>query len=377
MRAQYMFNDYDLDCVSKSISPMIVFDNPEIVYVPKIEHGFTDINYKEVCDTSFIIRLETTDECIIGKVSKISLFNDTIYVLDKNQSLFMFNPEGKFISKIGNKGQGPGEYVEPTDYFVDNKIYIWDNWQNKISIYNKNGKFLFDKIVPFMSFQIGKIDSDTFIFRAYNNYNLHIPQLDDYCIWTTDTSFNIQKSGLFYPYDSKNFVFDDNGMDFLDNYVTIYEKFSDSLFFVTNSSKLQCRYVLHFDGKRYLDELKHKNHKEAIKFYNTNNDCIQIMHCTFNDKYVVIQLFEGRSNIKTILYSSKSKKTIQFDAVSFNNEGGMFFMAQNSKFYNNYLVTCSDANYLTHQTQLSKYVGGDFSDIKEDDNPILIFYKLK
>ena len=364
----------DLENASAAVTSMTVTDSSEVVYLPEIdEEHFVD--YKEITDTVFVVRLETSDSCLIGKTSKISLHNDTIYILDKNQSLFMFSPDGRFLCKIGNKGQGPGEYVEPTDYFVDDKIYIWDNWQNKISVYNKNGKFIFDKIVPFLSFQIGKLNPNTFIFRAFNNYNLHIPQLDDYCVWTTDTNFNILKSGMYYKNESGIFPFDDNGMRKIDqNYYSVYEQYSDSMFLITPDCKLICRFILKYNGNRYLDKITNKT--EFREYFN-KNDYLLVKNCIFNKYYLLAQLFQHNKGFGTMYYSSLTKKVFQISTITFGDKDCLCPNLETCTFYNNYFVHIEEPSFIAHQKTISKYVGGDFSDIKEDDNPILIFYKLK
>lgn len=370
-----MFADFDLDAVNANITQMDVINQSEVINIPKITNDDLEINYHQLFDTAFIVQLETSDSCLIGSISKMSLFNDTVYVLDKKQSLFMFAPNGKFIREIGNRGQGPGEYAEPMDYFVDDNIYILDNIQKKISVYNKNGVWISDKIVPFMSFQIGKLNSNTFVFRAFNNYNLHIPKLDNYCLWTTDTNFCIQKIGIKYMYDANSFTFDDNGMRFDNDCISVYEKFSDSLYLITNNANLKCRYVLQFNDNRYLNEIK--NSDDAHRIFNTQTDYLQIMNCIFNENYVLMQLVKGHNIFKWLFYSSYTKQTVLFDAISFPKVCSFAPILRSSCLYNGYLVTCEDADFISKCTNISQYVGGDFNNIKEDDNPILFFYKLK
>ncbi|MBO7598764.1 MAG: 6-bladed beta-propeller [Bacteroidales bacterium] len=374
-RALSMFADFDLDAVNANITQMDVINQSEVINIPKITNDDLEINYHQLFDTAFIVQLETSDSCLIGSISKMSLFNDTVYVLDKKQSLFMFAPNGKFIREIGNRGQGPGEYAEPMDYFVDDNIYILDNIQKKISVYNKNGVWISDKIVPFMSFQIGKLNSNTFVFRAFNNYNLHIPKLDNYCLWTTDTNFCIQKIGIKYMYDANSFTFDDNGMRFDNDCISVYEKFSDSLYLITNNANLKCRYVLQFNDNRYLNEIK--NSDDAHRIFNTQTDYLQIMNCIFNENYVLMQLVKGHNIFKWLFYSSYTKQTVLFDAISFPKVCSFAPILRSSCLYNGYLVTCEDADFISKCTNISQYVGGDFNNIKEDDNPILFFYKLK
>lgn len=378
MRARYVFSDFDLESVCEDVSNMRVTDCSELVNIPEIECEPKDVSYKDICDSVFIVRLETTEECLIGKASKMFFHNDTIFVKDKYQSLYMFAPDGKYIRQIGSRGQGPGEYAELTDFFVDDSVYIWDNMQNKLSIFNKNGTFLYSKIAPFLSCQFGKLNSQTFIFRAFNNYNLQIPKLDDYCVWTTDTNFVINNCGMYCDYESRIFPYDDNGMCFTGSCVTEYEKYTDSLFVITDDSKLKCQYVLKFDGLHNNAVFKNLTRKEAKNYINTNKDFVHILRCVFNNHFVVLQAFQQGKCDNVFLYSSFSKRTHRINNIDFNNEE---YLCPNlyvcSAFYKDFFVQLEDASYVQQLNKLSKYVGGDFNDIKEEDNPVLIFYKFK
>jgi hypothetical protein len=94
------------------------------------------------------IILEDSDYAIIGEISAIQVFEDYIFVLDKNSAkkLFIFDKTGKYIRQIGSLGQGPGEYYSVYDFYVDIKneeIYLLDNHVQKIHKYNfETGKYI-------------------------------------------------------------------------------------------------------------------------------------------------------------------------------------------------------------------------------------------
>ncbi len=65
-----------------------------------------------------------------------------IYVLDGgNFRIQKFDPYGKYISTIGSKGQGPGEFRMPGSMVLDNngRILVRDNF--RINVFNQSGKF--------------------------------------------------------------------------------------------------------------------------------------------------------------------------------------------------------------------------------------------
>jgi len=71
--------------------------------------------------------------------------SDEIVVLDGGEDcLYFFSMEGKYVRKIGGRGQGPGELLLPTYFNIDNEgdIYVYDEGNHRISIFSKEGKFI-------------------------------------------------------------------------------------------------------------------------------------------------------------------------------------------------------------------------------------------
>jgi hypothetical protein len=65
-----------------------------------------------------------------------------IFILDSgNCRIQKFSPEGKFLMSMGRKGQGPGEFANPTSIDVDSKgfIYAVDSSQNRLIDFKPDG----------------------------------------------------------------------------------------------------------------------------------------------------------------------------------------------------------------------------------------------
>ncbi len=91
--------------------------------------------YENIFKLDKIIDLETTKESLIGEIEDILILKGKkILILDKsNAKILLFDSNGKFITKIGKKGMGPGEYIRPGPFAAGN---------NKIAIYSRPGKLL-------------------------------------------------------------------------------------------------------------------------------------------------------------------------------------------------------------------------------------------
>jgi DNA-binding beta-propeller fold protein YncE len=68
-----------------------------------------------------------------------------IYIVDAGSNrVLVFDFHGKFLKAIGNKGQGPGEFMRPTGMclLMDSGLAVADFGNNRIQIFDKSGKFV-------------------------------------------------------------------------------------------------------------------------------------------------------------------------------------------------------------------------------------------
>ena len=72
--------------------------------------------------------------------------DDSIYVVDQGHTrIVKFSPDGRVLAVWGSKGNGDGQFDDPTSVAVDptpNKIYVADPRNRRIQVFDSNGKFL-------------------------------------------------------------------------------------------------------------------------------------------------------------------------------------------------------------------------------------------
>ena len=94
---------------------------------------FKDVRY---------IPLETTRESLLGRINQLCMQGDTIFVLDgvMARSGLMFRKDGSYIGMVGSRGEGPSEYVAPTDCGIAGDLfYIFDSRKQCILYYGLPG----------------------------------------------------------------------------------------------------------------------------------------------------------------------------------------------------------------------------------------------
>jgi DNA-binding beta-propeller fold protein YncE len=95
--------------------------------------------------------------------------DNSIYVVDQgNDRIVKFNPDGEVLASWGSKGNGAGEFNDPTSVAVDpatNKIYVADPRNKWIQVFDSAGKFVTKWSMPEWGQPVGfedlAIDSQT------------------------------------------------------------------------------------------------------------------------------------------------------------------------------------------------------------------------
>jgi len=148
------------------------------------------------------IPLETNDNCIIGYINKIQIYDNVIYILDSffSKKLFAFDLKGKYIHTISQKGHGPGEYIDITDFVIsDNKIYIL-NGRTSIIEFDINGKFLKEEKLHFQVDFIFKNAFDSWVLVTNSDKS---PD-HKYNVYVTDKNYEIKKGLIESVYSEFN-----------------------------------------------------------------------------------------------------------------------------------------------------------------------------
>lgn len=91
-----------------------------------------------------IVPLETHRECLIGRIERIFVRKDRIFIYDsQSKSVYFFDMEGRCTGKLHAYGVGPEEYASMTDAFVDEEnIYVADSYRKQVQVYDLSGEYV-------------------------------------------------------------------------------------------------------------------------------------------------------------------------------------------------------------------------------------------
>ncbi len=125
--------------------------------------------FSEFAEAVEMIPLEFTDESILGEIKKVVLSEDFIFVmeLDNSAGIYTFDRNGKFLYRIGSRGQGPKELVDVADFSINEKdrlIYIFDGARTKVCVFSFDNEFI--KTIP-MDYYATNMEYQDGLFYLY------------------------------------------------------------------------------------------------------------------------------------------------------------------------------------------------------------------
>jgi hypothetical protein len=116
-----------------------------VVAYPKSKSDEENKDFVSVFEKKFESQFQT-NELQFGSLWQVRIdsYGNLLFLDTKGSQVCVFNKSGKFIKRIGAKGQGPGEYIRPHAMGVDyqGNIYIADHSTRRINIYDRNGEFV-------------------------------------------------------------------------------------------------------------------------------------------------------------------------------------------------------------------------------------------
>lgn len=106
----------------------------------------SELKISNFVDSVEFIRLETTERCIVGQISKLFFLDRMVLAVDsKAGKLLFFDNQGKYRHAIDKRGKGPGEYTRITCALYDSvrqQIMVFDGMMRKLIFYRPDGTLI-------------------------------------------------------------------------------------------------------------------------------------------------------------------------------------------------------------------------------------------
>jgi hypothetical protein len=341
------------------------------------------------------IPLEKNADCLLSAQMKYDINSNAIVCCNKS-TINLFDLDGNHIKSFSHVGKGPGEYGLLWEvFFIPNKkeILVSDHNHGKAIIYDYNGQYLHEFKIPFQWWDIIPLDENTIALHMGKNLT-PIPHQDKNYQFIK-MNYKGEIDGGFMPYVNKMGP----------SYSLQYSKLSEEGIYVTappfqfNIYQLgagqNLQKIYQFDlGQAGIDTTL-INNEDFMKKTPAASDFGQgtpnLTHLGVNSNSILFYTPKPQYNkmvMRLINRKSGNQRSLVMDSL-FNAgyyQGFPVFIFQTRGFSDN-LVTVREALDVTEFyskltsdqiKKLSKFEGfKQLASLKEDDNPVLILYKLK
>lgn len=370
---KYLFSFLCLCCVL-SVSAQ----KPVVINLAKaISESPKEIMLNELASDIRYVPLETTDDCLMNNEFYIMQYTGEDII---TSGIFHFDKNGKFLNKIGSKGQGPEEYLQGLFAFGDwkNKLLYVQNWTT-LTCYGFDGTFVRSVPTPQLNMGAAGLFDENHIL--YSNDIYYADKANPIQLYMVDSQNGKTVSKWRgHLEENKKYGMILTSRDFMYNYDNslFYKPALENVIFkILSPKKRQLVYIFDCSGKDIDVSADEVDPKKRFQF-------LSVYWAKETAQYLFVNY--GMKNISRLGIYDKEKKTFTNVTIKDNLAGG----------YDIHPAWTSDDNHLL----MVYYAGGLLQDkekrystgllperkkeldellknIKEDDNPVVILVTLK
>lgn len=332
-----------------------------------------DIPISQIAKDIKYIPLQTKEECLLSDELQISLIDNFIFVGDQqSMTFYRFDINGRFLNKIGSKGNGPGEYPYGMYFYVDDKskeFYVISTRTSALFVYNYEGNFLKKINAENLGWNIAIHNHKIYYYnnqynRIKNNNKVYeLYEIDKKSQYTNKLKTTITSAADDRLIMEIPFFYSDNGQLFYKN------PFNPYVYKIENSLKLLPYYEI--DCGKKPSELKVND----VRSYGKD----KIVRHIFENKNILLitYVFENK-----LFYSLASKSDFKFANAITNTESGfrddikkgpVFTPMKNMSASSNTLISFTSPENLLESTDNEFRKNHPWmKDLKADDNIVVV-----
>lgn len=274
-----------------------------------------------------LIQLETTDECLINRETKVIKHKGKFYI-SSGEEILIFNNDGSYINKLSKRGNGPEDYLRLEDfniYNINGDDEIWISDVQNIKKYNATNFELKDlfKTEGENVKRFERIDNDLILTRTSGEYMF---------ILFNNQGEIIQK---YRKKDLANSAY--KSIPFIINDGDIFYQIDDTNTGVSykNGTFIE-KEIIHLSSKNILTPQKNQ---EYYKEYGYLKQCEEI-----NKVFIRIHTMQSNKE-KTLLITLHPQKDMM-TIIDKNNETQTYQIYPNSSSLKNDIIPTKNMNFL-------------------------------
>jgi len=301
------FPDKKINNYEKEFTPLIIQINEEDIK--------NNIKMSDFINTFRLVKLETTQQSLIGGFKKIIEYKGRIYIHDRfsAKTVFVFNSNGEFLFKVGTLGKGPGEYPYPGDFTINKvagEVYILTH--GKIIHYNLEGKFQKETPLNFPALKIEYTGPD---FNAFIGGGQ-----EDKLIICDDHG---RKITSYFPFDKINRMSLWNPLQSFRDSIFLFRSFLNDTIYRLEKDFIYPYRIIDFGNKafsaRHIKQLSEMQKDNIIKAPYLYDYMTRITSYYESNKFIYFTLWY-KDILHLVYYSKVTKNKIVYPRKNFNND---------------------------------------------------------
>ena len=172
-----------------------------------LKSPLNELSMSVLSDSVVSLRFDLPEPHIWGTVTNVYFVDSVVFIVDGKQgNIFRFNRDGSYLNKIGNRGEGPGEFRKLTNVMVDEDFFYAGNIsERRLYCYTHDGRFVKTITFPFELIydDVVPLSEGRFLCHDINGYK------GESKVWIMNGDGQIDTTLLrhdaVYPYSSSSF----------------------------------------------------------------------------------------------------------------------------------------------------------------------------
>ena len=359
------------DSASLYVDSISVADSLLVLEPPMRKGAFS---YDSIIDDIFYLPLSTNDTILISTISDIKIWKDIIFIADyKLGNIFSFDAKGNIIGRIDAIGEGPEQYKRLCGFDINRKnglLYLLDGDLGKVHVYDASLHFC--KIIQLPISCVDHLalydDNKFFLERGFREYDDKEDKTPNLILYNFKT--NQVEGSYFYFKNSSDIFYRNQGpvaFSYSHNKLYYWPILASSVYSCTDSGINKIvdvnmgeyetpSYVMNERVSNAMSVMKKHNYSYIDRFYE------------FKD-WIYLRI--SRINVSAHYFYNKQKQKGYID-LSFINSSNKKKMIAPDLFFVSERLCCG---YISPELYVS-FPGNDET-VDIENNPILVFYKLK
>lgn len=334
------------------------------------------------------IPLETTDSCLVGIANDIQIIDKRLFILDGQnfKNLFVFSTNGDFITRVGNTGNGPGEFSRIFSFDIDTVkrlIIISEKYQEYLLYYDLDTyEYKYSKKTNFYYNHFSPRQNGDLVFIGYNGFENPTKKNDHkkYYILTTDsllekkavsfeakftTSYSLNGGGKpnLYTYNKTNYIY--------------HHLFPD--IYRLEKNEIRPVYKLNVDSYKFpsVDYMKsisgnNDDYTRTLK----QSDYITNYHIDECNSLISLSIQKNNEFIQGV-YNKKTDTGYVLNLADYFKSINLGMLLHPISATDNYIIGVLNVEKNTHQYVKDSLLKDIIKNRTPENNPIICLYKWK